>query len=1191
MHGTLKHILPFIVALLAVWLASCSPQTAAPVVVEPSEPIILNETGGHFPVSRFDVFPDPTNQLTVDNVVSGEAAGEFRPAAGPNFAHTADSIWLRFTVQNESDAINQWMLEVDRSDVDSLTFFRPDGSGGYASVETGSALPFDTREVEDSRFVFPIEQPPGTSATYYLRARSDVQLSLPVTIWEESAFHASRHAVALLWGIVYGAILIMAGHYFVLFLSLRRPTYLLLVIYALSVLLLTADLQGDTAQYLWPNTGSLTVIVAKLATPIAAISLLLLTSYFLDLPRRSPRYYQWVKALVIAFVAGGILTFVAGSWATTLITLLFLIAMVTALAAAVSSWRHGYRPAMILSLALAMPLLTGLFVALNRLGIGQTSPVVPIIPAAGTALMLMLMGLALADQIRLAEEDVVAANRTLDRERHWYQTILDDQIDIVARMEPDGRLSYVNRAYAEYFGRPREELIGSYASDLMDPSALAEVRTSLATLSPDNPVVVYEAPVKDGQGRERWQRWSVHAIYHDDGQIHELQGTGRDVTEQRTASAELEAERRRFRQVLNALPDVVLRHTPDMSLTFVNEAACRFFGRDEQSLIGEDIRTLLNPNAVELGMAQQPALTPDLPSATTVMPATNASGEVRWWRTTMQGLFDASGQVEEIQVTSQDISDQHAAAELLAHERATYQRILDDQLDMIARVGPDGTLRFVNQAYCDFFGGKREELIGRSMYSVVLPEAQTLVHDIFASITPTNPVVVSEGPTANADGQARWTRWTQRGFFDASGNIVEYQASGHDVTAQREAQEELDRYRNRLEELVALRTNELKDANKNLMLQREISDSLQQSTMALNRALDLPVLLYLLLSQLGRVSRHDGASIWLIEGNELVLKEAVDVSRDYLGRRLPLTDLHEPTVAAMHETRGKVISDCTTSPEWAQWPDGEPIGSWVGLPLKMGDEPIGVLCVDRLDPLAYSESDLDLLRPFADQAAVAIFNARLIKQARADAAVEERERLARDLHDAVTQTLFSASIMAEAVPLQLQMDPEAGLVSLKKLQQLTRGALGEMRTLLLELRPATLIHSNLGTLLGYLGDAATARSRIPVSVSVNDPDLRLPPDVQIAFYRIAQEALNNITKHAAPTQAHLELVNRPDAVMMTIRDNGRGFERDRVSRGQLGLSIMQERARAIGASLEVESEAGVGTTLQLCWPWKAGSHH
>jgi signal transduction histidine kinase/streptogramin lyase len=198
------------------------------------------------------------------------------------------------------------------------------------------------------------------------------------------------------------------------------------------------------------------------------------------------------------------------------------------------------------------------------------------------------------------------------------------------------------------------------------------------------------------------------------------------------------------------------------------------------------------------------------------------------------------------------------------------------------------------------------------------------------------------------------------------------------------------------------------------------------------------------------------------------------------------------------------------------------------------------------------------------------------------AVAAERSRLARELHDAVTQTLFSASLIAEVLPQLWQMDPEKGAQQLQEVRLLTRGALAEMRTLLLELRPEALEKQKMADLLGQLGRAITGRTGIPVTVDAEDEG-QLPPPVQVALYRIAQEALNNAAKHAEASQVEVRFQCEADRATLSIRDDGRGFDIQHVPSGHFGVGIMRERAAAVGAELEIESEPGSGTEVRANW--------
>ena len=208
----------------------------------------------------------------------------------------------------------------------------------------------------------------------------------------------------------------------------------------------------------------------------------------------------------------------------------------------------------------------------------------------------------------------------------------------------------------------------------------------------------------------------------------------------------------------------------------------------------------------------------------------------------------------------------------------------------------------------------------------------------------------------------------------------------------------------------------------------------------------------------------------------------------------------------------------------------EPAGwrSMIQIPVNAKGTVFGALMLlTRREPDA-SPEQLSSLAALGNQIGMAVDNARLYEHAEESAAAAERNRLARDLHDAVSQTLFSVSLIAEVLPRIYARDPLQGAQRLDELRQLTRGALAEMRTLLLELRPAALAEAKLPDLLKQLGEAVTGRSRIPVEV-VTEVSEELPTDVRLAFYRIAQEALNNVVKHSHANKAKVSLVSPPGA--------------------------------------------------------------
>ncbi len=252
------------------------------------------------------------------------------------------------------------------------------------------------------------------------------------------------------------------------------------------------------------------------------------------------------------------------------------------------------------------------------------------------------------------------------------------------------------------------------------------------------------------------------------------------------------------------------------------------------------------------------------------------------------------------------------------------------------------------------------------------------------------------------------------------------------------------------------------------------------------------------------------------------------------------------------------------------------------VPLMIGDHLYGTLTFYYQDMTSFSEEDIYLGLTLASQVSLAIENERLRNQEKEMAILAERNRLARDLHDAVTQTLFSATIIAEVLPKIWKQNPSEGEKRLEEIRQLTRGALAEMRTLLLELRPSALKDASFSYLLKQLSEALSGRTRIPVEIDLIDiPDM--PEDTKISLYRIAQEAFNNIAKHANASCVSICLKRENEFFNLLIQDDGVGINTLNSPSNHLGMGIMQERALSINANLEIESKLDLGTIVSIKW--------
>jgi signal transduction histidine kinase len=308
-----------------------------------------------------------------------------------------------------------------------------------------------------------------------------------------------------------------------------------------------------------------------------------------------------------------------------------------------------------------------------------------------------------------------------------------------------------------------------------------------------------------------------------------------------------------------------------------------------------------------------------------------------------------------------------------------------------------------------------------------------------------------------------------------------------------------------------------------------------------------------------------------------------------LGNREQILSQREPEIVT--NLRQTVLADPRYAPLHA-YVDQVDWETSVGMPMVFHGRVLGFVNAYYGPEAAPSMEQIALLRPIADQAAVAVENARLFLEVRDKASLEERTRLAHDLHDSVTQTVFSLGMLARAAQTQQARGSAQLGGTLDRVATLAQEALIEMRALLFELRPASLADEGLVTALAKLVDVVRTRTGLAIDYSASGK-VRLAPEQELAVFRIVQEALGNAAKHARASATTVAFTAEAAGVVVTVRDDGIGFDSATPvvasadgARGGQGLRSMRERAAATGLLLEVESMPGQGTAISVTVPLK-----
>lgn len=349
--------------------------------------------------------------------------------------------------------------------------------------------------------------------------------------------------------------------------------------------------------------------------------------------------------------------------------------------------------------------------------------------------------------------------------------------------------------------------------------------------------------------------------------------------------------------------------------------------------------------------------------------------------------------------------------------------------------------------------------------------------------------------------------------------------------------------------------------------------------------MDIDALLNQIVQLIQKTFNYDHVAIAMIEDNFVVYR--VGAGRLWDDPEFIFNPSHlkigSEGITGRVAATGKLIylPDVREDPDYVEL-KGSGTLSEVTVPVMVKGKVIGVLDAQSDRVNAFDESDLVVLQSLADQAAVAIENAQLYKQAQQLAVIEERNRLARELHDSVTQALYGITLHAEAAFRQLNVgQEELANEQLSELRNTAQEALREMRLLIFELRPSIVELQGLVPALRARVEAVEERAGMEVEVNL-DENLKLSDKVQDGLYRIAQEALNNALKHAMANRIELKLYGSGRSIIMEIMDDGVGFKpNEEIEGGGLGLDGIIERAEQIDGDLTIDSWPDRGTTIKI----------
>jgi PAS domain S-box-containing protein len=526
-------------------------------------------------------------------------------------------------------------------------------------------------------------------------------------------------------------------------------------------------------------------------------------------------------------------------------------------------------------------------------------------------------------------------------------------------------------------------------------------------------------------------------------------------------------------------------------------------------------------------------------------------------------------------------------------DAAEYQRLLESQrvlqtlferlpvMIYRCRNDADWTMEFVSQGCLGVTGYHPDELMaGRVTYSSIIHEAdrEQVWDAVQAALRARTPFNLRYCITT-ASGEERWV-WEQgQGVFDSDGALQGLEGFMIDVTERARAFE-------LLEERVNDRTRELR--------------TLLDASRIISATLDLDDLFDRVFDQVQQVVAFTGVTLAMRERDGFFRRAsrytAGGFALEPLGHRY---EMHPDNPIEGGLLRGEtrfvddVLDDSVIAAQWRNQAGDkveraiQHIRSWMSVPMVANEQVVGFMTLTHREPHRYTSHDVELVAAIGNHVATAIENVRLHGQARRLAAVEERQRLARELHDSVSQALYGISLGAQTARTLLDRDPAAVAQPLDYVLELTQAGLAEMRALIFELRPESLESEGLVVALEKQASAVRARQRLNIDLTLCPEPEWLSLDAKEALYRIAQESMHNTVKHAQADWIGLRLDMTDKALVLEIVDDGNGFDTNETFPGHLGLISMRERITKLGGTLALDSQPGAGTTVRAELPRSA----
>jgi len=920
----------------------------------------------------------------------------------------------------------------------------------------------------------------------------------------------------------------------------------------------------------------------------------LFTLSFLQIPGYSRRLAQFIKSIIaVSLVLMVVSPFL--SQPAIGANLLAITLSITMGFSGIFVFSKGYQPARFYIIAWVASIFALTIYALANLGVLNHNSISEKGIHFSAILLIVLWSLSLADRVALLQSESGQATQKVQLSESRISRFLNALPFGIVVHTKDARLAYINRFAQNDIGFYPAD--GDYSitnpklEDVMSNLQLFEVGSGKAIEVSDLPLhsifngekLTADDIEVDIRGRRIPLEINSMPVFDENKQVEYAITFFRDISERRKQEAEIAESHQLLNGILANAADAIVSVNKEQKIVLFNKQAEIVFGYQAHEVLDHPVDMLFperfrSPHRGNIEMF-------GLNERQTMM--MGERGEISGQRKNGEE-FPAKASISTVRSESgnlytvflQDITEEKKQAEKLWESQSRYLNLYEHTSVGIVVADPEGRIIQANQAFQELIGYSEDELKEMSYFDISHPDDLEISHSRHDELL-SNP---SKGNTlekrfVRKDGQVIWTTRTSSVVSDARGKILNTYAIINDITDRKFNETQLQEYHERLEDLVNNRTMELHQSRERLAILNQASRLVNTSSMD-------PEQVYVAIhTATSWLTPTDVISIILVDEAHGSFEEVYLATPE--GRQVGIRGALENSFVKRVVEQGKSLH-MIEFPEKLnengndRWPMAiDQIRSGLAVLLYGSMGVLGVLITQRTELSAYSQAEQEILESFATHAAIAIENSSLYRQAQERAAVEERRRLARELHDSVAQLLYSMILMNsgwEKMAKENRLSSPAD--AFKQLGAINLQALKEMRLLIHHLRPSNLEEMGLVDALRHRLETVEQRAGIKAQLEVNGEIPPIPVYIEDELYAIAQEALNNSLRHSSASKVTVEINLVENELILLVQDNGVGFDPGKVRPG-IGLGSMKERASKIGGEIEINGQLGQGTTIKV----------